>query len=100
MSRSATEPHWPTSISNGKTRPSSAGHGSTMPPPKELRQVFYGPDAPPNVAMLPYGDLSLLPDRPSQAKLQELRKALEKWRTSGPGAPPRALVLGGFEGAV
>ncbi len=63
------------------------------PTAEELRQVFYGADAPPNVAMLPYGDLSLLPDRPSQAKLQELRKALEKWRTAGPGAPPRALVL-------
>ncbi len=60
---------------------------------EELRLVFYGPDAPPNVAFLPYGDLSLLPDRPSQAKLQELRKALEQWRTSGPGAPPRALGL-------
>jgi hypothetical protein len=60
---------------------------------EELRQIFFGPDAPPNVAMLPYGDLSLLPDRPSQGKLQELRKALEKWRTSGPGAPPRAMTL-------
>lgn len=63
------------------------------PSAEELRLVFYGADAAPNVAMLPYGDLSLLPDRPSQATLQEHRKALEKWRTSGPGAPPRALVL-------
>jgi mono/diheme cytochrome c family protein len=60
---------------------------------EELRQVFHGSAAPPNVAMLPYGDLSLLPDRPSQAKLQELRKELEKWRASGPAAPPRAMVL-------
>jgi hypothetical protein len=63
------------------------------PAEEQLRLVFYGPDAPPNVAMLPYGDLSLLPDRPSQGKLQELRKALEKWRATGPGAPPRAMVL-------
>jgi hypothetical protein len=63
------------------------------PAAEELRLVFYAPHAPPNVAMLPYGDLSLLPDRPSQDKLQVLRKALEKWRTAGPGAPPRALVL-------
>ncbi|HET9274111.1 MAG TPA: DUF1549 domain-containing protein, partial [Methyloceanibacter sp.] len=63
------------------------------PAEEELRLVLFGPDAPANVAMLPYGDLSLLPDRPSQAKLQEYRKALEKWRTSGPGAPPRALTL-------
>jgi hypothetical protein len=60
---------------------------------EELRQVFHGPDAPPNVAMNPVGDLDLLPDRPSQAKLHELRKAVETWRSTGPGAPPRAMVL-------
>ncbi len=60
---------------------------------EELRQAFHGPDAPANVALLPYGDLSLLPDRPSQGKLQELKKAVEQWRASGPGAPPRAMVL-------
>jgi hypothetical protein len=38
-------------------------------------------------------ELELLPDRPAQAKLQELRKAVEKWRVEGPGAPPRANVL-------
>jgi hypothetical protein len=63
------------------------------PAEEELRQVFYGPDAPPNVPMPPLGDLHLLPDRPSQAKLQELLKALETWRATGPGAPPRAMVL-------
>jgi hypothetical protein len=60
---------------------------------EELRQVLYGPDAPPSVASLPYGDLSLLPDRASQAKLQKLRGELEKWRANGPGAPPRAMSL-------
>jgi mono/diheme cytochrome c family protein len=60
---------------------------------EELRQVFYGPDAPANVAMNPVGDLDLLPDRPSQAQLQELRKAVETWRATGAGAPPRAMVL-------
>jgi hypothetical protein len=67
----------------------------TLPDPaeEELRRVFYGPDAPPDVPMNPVGDLALLPDRPSQAKLQELLKAVEKWRVEGPGAPPRAMVL-------
>ena len=60
---------------------------------ESLRQVFHGPDSPPNVVMLPYGDLGLLPDRPSQAKLQELRTAVQNWLTTGPGAPPRALSL-------
>jgi hypothetical protein len=63
------------------------------PAQEELRQCFYGPDSAPNVAMNPFGDLDLLPDRPSQAKLQELRKAVETWRATGPGAPPRAMVL-------
>ncbi len=58
-----------------------------------LRLVLHGADAPANVAVLPYGDLSLLPDRPSQGKLQELRKALEQWRSTGKGAPARAHAL-------
>ena len=64
-----------------------------VPALESLRQVFHGPDSPPNVVMLAYGDLGLLPDRPSQAKLQELRNAVQKWLTTGPGAPPRALSV-------
>src|SRR5262249_30375476 len=60
---------------------------------KGLLQVFVSPDAPPNVRMSLYGELDLLPDRASQARLQELRKAVEQWRANGPGAPPRAMVL-------
>ncbi len=60
---------------------------------EELRQGFYGPDSPPNVAMNPFGDLDLLPDRASQATLQKLRKDVETWRATAPGAPPRAMVL-------
>jgi hypothetical protein len=63
------------------------------PAEEELRQVFHGTESPTNIAMNPVGDLDLLPDRPSQAKLQELRKAVETWRTTGAGAPPRAMVL-------
>jgi hypothetical protein len=77
-----------------------AAEAKRPPPPalsdpaqEELRQAFHGSDAPANVALLPYGDLSLLPDRASQGKLQELRKAVEQWRATGPGAPPRAMVL-------
>ncbi len=64
-----------------------------VPALESLRQVFHGPDSPPEVPMDPFGELALLPDRPSQAKLQELRNALQKWLTGGPGAPPRALTL-------
>src|SRR5205807_3404321 len=65
----------------------------TDPAQEELRQVFHGSDSPTNIAMNPVGDLDLLPDRPSQAKLQELRKSVETWRATGAGAPPRAMVL-------
>jgi hypothetical protein len=58
-----------------------------------LRLVLYGADSPLDTTTGPFGDLALFPDRPSQAKLQELRNALQKWLTSGPGAPPRVMSL-------
>jgi hypothetical protein len=61
--------------------------------PEELRRVFHGPDSPADVPLAPFGELALLPDRPSQAKLKELRDALQKWLTTGPGAPARAMAL-------
>ncbi len=64
-----------------------------VPAMESLRQVFHGPDSPPEVPMDPFGTLGLLPDRPSQAKLQELQNALQKWLTGGPGAPQRVLSL-------
>jgi mono/diheme cytochrome c family protein len=68
---------------------------SPLPFPEydQLRRVFHGPDAPPEVPLSQAGDLELLPDRPSQEKLKELRSAIEKWRDHGPGAPPRAMAL-------
>jgi Protein of unknown function (DUF1553)/Protein of unknown function (DUF1549)/Planctomycete cytochrome C len=59
----------------------------------ELRAALTDPDYPPNVTVGDYGDLDLLPDRPSQGALQKLRKELEQWRATGPGAPPRAMAL-------
>ncbi len=58
-----------------------------------LRLVLYGPDSPLDMTASPFGELALFPDRPSQAKLQELRNALQKWLTSGPAAPARAMSL-------
>jgi mono/diheme cytochrome c family protein len=60
---------------------------------EELRQVFHAPNAPANLRAEQISDLDLLPDRPSQSRLQALRKAVEQWRASGRGAPPRAMVL-------
>jgi hypothetical protein len=60
---------------------------------EELRQVFHAPDAPPNITPGLFSELELLPDRAAQGRLQQLRKAVEKWRATGPGAPPRAMVL-------
>jgi hypothetical protein len=64
------------------------------PAEEQLRQEFHGPDAPPNVPLaFGWGFLTLLPDRPSQAVYQKLLKDVETWAMSGPGAPPRAMVL-------
>jgi hypothetical protein len=60
---------------------------------EELRQVFYGPQSPPSITPGLFSDLELLPDRAAQGELQKLRKAVEQWRATGPGAPPRAMVL-------
>jgi hypothetical protein len=84
---------WQEALKEAAAAKRPAPMGLSDPAQEELRQAFRGPDAPANVALLPYGDLSLLPDRPSQGKLQELRKAVEQWRATGPGSPPRAMVL-------
>jgi mono/diheme cytochrome c family protein len=64
------------------------------PAEEELRLAFHGADAPPNVPKsFGWGFLTLLPDRPSQGVYQKLLKDLESWAISGPGAPPRAMVL-------
>jgi hypothetical protein len=84
---------WQEAVRRAEQAKAPAPGALAHPAEEELRQVFHGPDGPPNVAMNPVGDLDLLPDRPSQAKLQELRKAVETWRATGPGAPPRAMVL-------
>ncbi len=89
----ATEKQWQDALNE-------AAAAKTPPPTvlpdaarEELRQVFHGPDAPPNVPVGLFNDLALLPDRPSQGELQKLRKAVEDWRANGAGAPPRAMVL-------
>ena len=75
---------------------------ANQPPPtnlpdaadEELRRVFYGPDAPPDVPLLiGWGFLTLLPDRAAQGEYQKLIKETEQWLMTGPGAPPRAMVL-------
>ncbi|MFL5246162.1 MAG: PSD1 and planctomycete cytochrome C domain-containing protein [Gemmataceae bacterium] len=89
----ATEKLWQESVKRAADT-----HGAppaSLPDPirEELRQVFHGADAPPNLTAGLFNSLDLLPDRPSQAKLDELRKAVDQWRATGPGAPPRAMVL-------
>ena len=59
-----------------------------------LRQVLYGPGSPPMVPReLGWGFLDLLPDRPTQGEFKKLLGEVEKFSTSGTGAPPRAMVL-------
>jgi mono/diheme cytochrome c family protein len=67
---------------------------------EELRRVFHGPNAPPDVPPGAFSDLELLPDRASQDKLQKFRKAVEQWRVTGAGAPARANTLVDLENPV
>ncbi len=61
---------------------------------EQIRQVFYGAGSPPMVPReLSWGFLDLLPDRPTQGEFKKLLGEVEKFRTSGAGAPPRAMVL-------
>ena len=60
---------------------------------EQLRQVFHSLDAPSNILLLPYGNLALLPDRPSQDEFKKFKGAVEEWIKTGPGAPPRAMVV-------
>jgi hypothetical protein len=65
----------------------------SSPAQEQVRRVLYGPDTAADVAPWELNDLELFPDRGSQGKLQELRRALQQWRAGGPGAPPRAMTL-------
>jgi hypothetical protein len=78
-----------------KAADAGAAPPTALPDPaqEELRQALYGPDAPASLPLDPLDVLPILPDRPSQTKLQELRKALLEWRTKGAAAPPRAMAL-------
>ncbi len=89
----AVEEKWQAAVKCASDAKTAAPSALPDAAEEELRQVFHGPGAAPNVSMSLFGDLALLPDRPSQGKLQELRKAVEQWRATGPGAPPRAMVL-------
>ncbi len=89
----AADKLWQEAVQRAAEAKAAPPAGLPDPAQEELRQVFYGPEAPPNVAPGLVNDLDLFPDRASQGKLQELRKAVEQWRINGPGAPPRAMVL-------
>jgi cytochrome c553 len=58
-----------------------------------LRKVFHGPDGPPSLPRSAIDELGLFPDRPSQDRYQDLKRAVDTWRATGAGAPPRAMTL-------
>lgn len=60
---------------------------------EELRQIFHASNSPTSVTANVIGDLELLPDRAAQGVFRELLKAVESYRSTGPGAPPRAMTL-------
>ncbi len=54
-----------------------------------LRKVFHGLDAPPNLPRSALDNLSLFPDRPSQDRFQDLKRAVDTWRATGQRTPRR-----------
>lgn len=81
----AVEQEWQALVKSGKAL--------TDPDKLALHKIFHGDNAPPDLKPGTFNDLQLLPDRASQGAFQNLRKEVEKWRATGPGAPPRAMVL-------
>jgi hypothetical protein len=69
-----------------------------MPPPKALadsaweqvRRVLYGAGSPVNI---PPAEIERYLDRAMRNRLTPLRKRVKQWKATGPGAPPRAMVL-------
>ncbi len=55
-----------------------------------IRQVLFGPGAPTAIAVAQIGPFL---DRAMRDRLTRLRKAVEQWQATAPGAPPRAMVL-------
>jgi hypothetical protein len=89
----STEKLWRQLVRDAEAAHTSGPEALPEPAREELRQVFHGAGAPPKLPMSLFSELDLIPDRPSQDQLQKLRKAVEKWRIEGAGAPPRAHVL-------
>lgn len=77
-----------------------AGPFALVSADRDILALLADPAYPPNVNVGDYGDLDLLPDRPSQGELQKLRKEMETWRATGPGAPPRAMALVDFPNPI
>jgi hypothetical protein len=55
-----------------------------------IRQVLYAADSPVNI---PVNEIERYFDRAKRDKLTKLRSTVERWKATGPGAPPRAMVL-------
>ncbi|MDA1211875.1 MAG: PSD1 and planctomycete cytochrome C domain-containing protein, partial [Planctomycetota bacterium] len=81
---------------------SENAHSENLSPPtrfsddedEALRDVLVGSASPLNIPrQLGWGFLALLPDRPSQDEFKKLLGEVEKYSATGPGAPPRAMVL-------
>ena len=90
----AMDGRWQQILKSSENKGQATLKGFSDPAERELQQVFYGRQAPPNISkVLGWGFLSLLPDRPAQGEFKKLLKAVEEWSMKGPGAPPRAMVL-------
>lgn len=84
---------WEETLTKARAAGQAEPNEFAEPEKEELRQVFYGPDAPPNVPLTPGGDLTYIPYRAVELDRKKHLDAIEEWCTKAPGAPPRAMVL-------
>jgi len=84
---------WQASVSQAASAATAAPQALPDAAIEAVRQLLYGRDAPAMLAREQINELALLPDRPAQAERTALVKAVEEWRSTGPGAPPRAMAV-------
>jgi mono/diheme cytochrome c family protein len=81
---------WQEELKKAAQRKAKPPTALAEPAPEALRQVLYNPKAPPSVSL---DEIERYLQRDRRDRLTKLRKQVENWKATGPGAPPRAMVL-------
>jgi hypothetical protein len=88
----AVEKEWIQQAALGEARAAGAPAPAALPDParEQVRQLLYGPASPADVRP---AEVERFLDRAMRDRLTGLRRRVEEWKVTGPGSPPRAMVL-------